>query len=290
MKIHEYQGKAILSKYGVAVPRGQMVESAEEADAAARELFHDGATGVVVKAQIHAGGRGKGGGVKIAKSVQDAAEIAGKMLGMTLITHQTGPEGKKVQRLLIEETLPIARELYLGIVLDRANGRNVFMASAAGGMEIEEVAAKDPDAIIKEHIIPGMGLQAYQARKIAFKLGLDAKYIAGAVKFMIALARAAEDTDASLVEINPFITTTDGRLFALDAKMNFDDNALYRHPGHQRTARHHRRRPARSRSQQVCAELHQARRQRGLHGQRRGLGDGDDGHHSVRGWHARQLP
>ena len=230
MKIHEYQGKAILARYGVAVPRGRMVESVEEADAATRELFHDGATGVVVKAQIHAGGRGKGGGVKIAKSVQDAAEIAANMLGMTLVTHQTGPEGKKVQRLLIEEALPIAQELYLGIVLDRGNGRNVFMASAAGGMEIEEVAAKDPDAIIKEQITPGVGLQAYQARKIAFKLGLDAKYISGAVKFMMALARAAEDTDATLVEINPFITTTDGRLFALDAKMNFDDNALYRHP------------------------------------------------------------
>jgi succinyl-CoA synthetase beta subunit len=230
MKIHEYQGKAILSKYGVAVPRGQMVESREDAHAAASALFHDGATGVVVKAQIHAGGRGKGGGVKIAKSPSEAADLAEKMLGMSLVTHQTGPEGKKVQRLLIEETLPIARELYLGIVLDRAVGRNVFMASAAGGMEIEEVAANDPNAIIKEHLIPGVGLQGYQARKIAFKLGLDPKYVSGAVKLMTALARAAEDTDASLVEINPFITTTDGRLFALDAKMNFDDNALYRHP------------------------------------------------------------
>ena len=190
MKIHEYQGKAILSKYGVAVPRGQMVESIEEADAAAKSLLHDGASGVVVKAQIHAGGRGKGGGVKIAKSAKDAVEIADKMLGMQLVTHQTGPEGKKVQRLLIEETLPIAQELYLGIVLDRQNGRNVFMASAAGGMEIEEVAAKDPDAIIKEHLVPGIGLQPYQARKIAFKLGLDPKYVAGAVKFMMALARA----------------------------------------------------------------------------------------------------
>ena len=138
MKIHEYQGKAILSKYGVAVPRGRMVESVEEADAAARELFREGATGVVVKAQIHAGGRGKGGGVKIAKTAEQAAELANKMLGMTLVTHQTGPEGNKVQRLLMEETLPIARELYLGIVLDRGNGRNVFMASAAGGMEIEQ--------------------------------------------------------------------------------------------------------------------------------------------------------
>jgi succinyl-CoA synthetase beta subunit len=230
MKIHEYQGKAILSKYGVAVPRGRMVESREQALDAARALMDDGATGVVVKAQIHAGGRGKGGGVKIAKSPEEAGELATKMLGMKLVTHQTGPEGKIVQRLLIEETLPIARELYLGIVLDRTSGRNVFMASAAGGMEIEEVAAKNPEAIIKEHLIPGFGLRAFQARHIAFRLGLDARYITGAMKFMMALARAAEATDASLVEINPFITTTDGRLFALDAKMNFDDNALYRHP------------------------------------------------------------
>jgi succinyl-CoA synthetase beta subunit len=230
MKIHEYQGKAILSKYGVAVPRGRMVESREQALDAARALMNDGATGVVVKAQIHAGGRGKGGGVKIAKSPEEAGELATRMLGIKLVTHQTGPEGKTVQRLLIEETLPIARELYLGIVLDRTVGRNVFMASAAGGMEIEEVAAKDPNAIVKEHLIPGFGLRAFQARHIAFRLGLEAKYITGAMKFMIALARAAEATDASLVEINPFITTTDGRLFALDAKMNFDDNALYRHP------------------------------------------------------------
>ncbi len=230
MKIHEYQGKAILAKYGVAVPRGQMVESREEALDAARALFDAGATGVVVKAQIHAGGRGKGGGVKLAKSPQEAGELATKMLGMKLVTHQTGPEGKTVQRLLIEETLPIARELYLGIVLDRVVGRNVFMASSAGGMEIEEVAAKDPNAIIKEHLIPGFGLRNFQAREIAFRLGLEPRYISGAVKFMMALARAAEDTDASLVEINPFITTTDGWLFALDAKMNFDDNALWRHP------------------------------------------------------------
>ena len=230
MKIHEYQGKAILRKYGVAVPRGQMVETRDQSLDAARSLFQQGATGVVVKAQIHAGGRGKGGGVKLAKSPEEAGELATKMLGMKLVTHQTGPEGKIVQRLLIEETLPIARELYLGIVLDRVAGRNVFMASAAGGMEIEEVAAKDPNAIIKEHLIPGFGLRSFQAREIAFRLGLEPQYISGAVKFMMALARAAEDTDASLVEINPFITTTDGRLFALDAKMNFDDNALYRHP------------------------------------------------------------
>jgi succinyl-CoA synthetase beta subunit len=229
MKIHEYQAKAILSKYGVAVPRGEMVTTRTEAEAAARKLMSSGAKGVVVKAQIHAGGRGKGGGVKIAKSVEEAAQLAEKMLGMQLVTHQTGPEGKKVQRLLIEETLPIARELYLGIVLDRAVSRPVFMASAAGGMEIEEVAARDPNAIIKEYIDPAVGFEPFQARKIVFRLGLAAEFLNPAVKFMQALYKAYEDTDSSLFEINPFITTTDGRVFALDAKVNFDDNALYRH-------------------------------------------------------------
>jgi succinyl-CoA synthetase beta subunit len=229
MKIHEYQAKAILSKYGVAVPRGEMVTTRTEAEAAARKLMSSGAKGVVVKAQIHAGGRGKGGGVKIAKSVEEAVQLAGKMLGMQLVTHQTGPEGKKVQRLLIEETLPIARELYLGIVLDRAVSRPVFMASAAGGMEIEEVAARDPNAIIKEYIDPAVGFEPFQARKIVFRLGLAAEFLNPAVKFMQALYKAYEDTDSSLFEINPFITTTDGRVFALDAKVNFDDNALYRH-------------------------------------------------------------
>ena len=202
----------------------------EEAERVANDLMHEGAKGVVVKAQIHAGGRGKGGGVKIAKSVEEAGQLAGKMLGMTLITHQTGPEGKKVQRLLIEETLPIERELYLSIVLDRAVGKPVFMASAAGGMEIEEVAAKDPNAIIKEWIEPGLGLGAFQARKIAFKLGLKPELVNQAVKFMQALYKAYDETDASLMEINPFITTSDNRLFALDAKLNFDDNGLFRHP------------------------------------------------------------
>jgi len=229
MKIHEYQAKAILSKYGVAVPRGTMVESREEAERAAKDLMSAGAKGVVVKAQIHAGGRGKGGGVKIAKSVDEAGQLAEKMLGMTLITHQTGPEGKLVNRLLIEETLPIARELYLGILLDRAVSRPVFMASAAGGMEIEQVAAENPDAIIKEYIDPAIGFQAFQARKVAFRLGLASELIGPAVKFMLALYKAYEDTDSSLFEINPFITTTDGRVFALDAKVNFDDNALFRH-------------------------------------------------------------
>ena len=229
MKIHEYQAKGILARYGVAVPRGQVATTREQAQAAAQELFDQGAQGVVVKAQIHAGGRGKGGGVKIAKSAAEAAEIAGRMLGMKLVTHQTGPEGKEVHRLLIEETLPIERELYLGIVLDRAAARSVFMASAAGGMEIEQVAEENPEAIIKEYIDPGAGLLGFQARKLAFGLGLGAQQIGQASQFMTGLYRAFEETDASLMEINPFITTKDGRLFALDAKINFDDNALFRH-------------------------------------------------------------
>jgi succinyl-CoA synthetase beta subunit len=230
MKIHEYQAKAILKKYDVAVPRGAMAATREEAESVAKELLSSGASWVVVKAQIHAGGRGKGGGVKIAKSVNEAGDLAAKMLGMKLVTHQTGPEGRIVRRLLIEETLPIAKELYLGILVDRAEGKPVFMASAAGGMEIEQVAAENPEAILKQHIDPGMGLEAFQARKIAFKLGLDAKQINPAVQFLTSLYKAFLETDASLVEINPFITTTDGRLFALDAKINFDDNALFRHP------------------------------------------------------------
>jgi len=229
MKIHEYQGKAILRKYSVAVPRGEMAETREEAIAAAKNLFAAGATGVVVKAQIHAGGRGKGGGVKIAKSVDEAGELAAKMLGMKLVTHQTGPEGKIVGRLLIEETLPIEKELYLGILVDRSEGKPVFMASAAGGMEIEQVAAENPDAILKQYIDPGMGLEPFQARKIAFALGLKPQQINPAVQFLTGLYRAFLETDSSLLEINPFITCTDGRLFALDAKMNFDDNAMFRH-------------------------------------------------------------
>jgi succinyl-CoA synthetase beta subunit len=230
MKIHEYQAKAILKKYGVSVPRGESAETKEQASAIAKNLFDAGASGVVVKAQIHAGGRGKGGGVKIAKSVEEATDLAGKILGMTLVTHQTGPEGRLVRRLLIEETLPIEKELYLGIVIDRAEARPVFMASAAGGMEIEQVAAENPDAILKEHVAPGQGLEGFQARKLAFKLGLKPQQLGEAVKFMQGLYRAFLDTDSSLMEINPFVTCTDGRLFALDAKMNFDDNALFRHP------------------------------------------------------------
>ncbi|HSK42911.1 MAG TPA: ADP-forming succinate--CoA ligase subunit beta, partial [Candidatus Binatia bacterium] len=229
MKIHEYQAKTILAKYGVAVPRGEMALTRAEAEKAAHRLFEEGAKGVVVKAQIHAGGRGKGGGVKVAKNLEEAKHWADKILGMRLVTHQTGPEGKIVQRLLIEETLPIERELYLGIVVDRTTARPVFMASAAGGMEIEEVAAKDPKAILKEAIDPTIGFQAFHARKLAFGLGLKGTQVNEAVKLMTGLYRAFVDTDASLCEINPFITTTDGRVFALDAKFGFDDNALFRH-------------------------------------------------------------
>src|SRR5712671_7308169 len=196
MKIHEYQAKAILKKYGVAVPRGAVAGSQVEAEAAARQLLDAGATGVVIKAQIHAGGRGKGGGVKIAKSVPEAGELAAKMLGMKLITHQTGPEGRIVRRLLIEETLPIDKELYLGILVDRAEGKPVFMASAAGGMEIEQVAEENPEAILKQYIDPGMGLEPFQARKIAFALGLAGTQINPAVKFLTGLYRAFLDTDA----------------------------------------------------------------------------------------------
>jgi succinyl-CoA synthetase beta subunit len=229
LKIHEYQAKAILAKYGVPVPKGEMANTLEEANDVTRKLFAEGASGVVVKAQIHAGGRGKGGGVKVAKTREQAEEHAKNILGMTLKTHQTGPQGQKVQRLLIEETAAIERELYLGIVLDRATGKLVFMASQAGGMEIEEVAAKDPSAIYKETIDPAVGFGAWQARKLAFALGLKAAQINQAVAFFQSLYKAFIETDASLLEINPFITTTDGRLYALDAKINFDDNALFRH-------------------------------------------------------------
>ena len=225
MKIHEYQAKAILAKYNVPVPRGEVAFTVDEAEAAAQKL---GGASVVVKAQIHAGGRGKGGGVKVIKK-EDARATAEKMLGMTLVTHQTGPEGRRVQRLLIEETLPIEKELYLGIVLDRASGKLVFMASEFGGMDIEEVAAKKPRSILKETLEPGYGLQPYQARKLAFGIGIPAAAMRDAVAAMTALAKACEETDASLAEINPFILTKDNKVYALDAKIGFDDNALFRH-------------------------------------------------------------
>jgi len=226
VKIHEYQGKELLKKFGVPVPRGIVARTAGEAFAAAKEL---GTDVVVVKAQIHAGGRGKGGGVKLARSAEEARDIAGKMLGMNLVTHQTGPEGREVRVLLIEEGLPIDKEFYLGLVLDRASGRLVFMASAAGGMDIEEVAAKTPEQIFKETIDPSVGFRAFQARKLAFALGLPAELVGQAAKFMQTLYQAAEQMDASLIEINPFLLTKDNRLIALDAKVNFDDNAMFRH-------------------------------------------------------------
>jgi len=229
MKIHEYQAKEILRKYGVAVPAGEMATTIEEADAAAKQLFSAGNSVVVVKAQIHAGGRGKGGGVKLAKTIEQADEYAKAILGMQLVTHQTGPQGQKVQRLLIEAGSNIARELYLGLVLDRASSQVVFMASQAGGMEIEEVAHKTPEAIYKEYIDPAIGFQPYQARRLAFKLGLEPAQVGEAVKFMMGLYRAFMETDSSLMEINPFIVTKDGKLAALDCKINFDDNAMFRH-------------------------------------------------------------
>ncbi len=226
MKIHEYQAKAILAHYGVATPRGEVAFTKEEAQAIARRL---GVPVVVVKAQIHAGGRGKAGGVKLARSADEAAELAGKMLGSKLVTLQTGPAGHIVKRVLIEEGLDIKRELYIGLVIDRAAGAPVFMASAAGGMEIEEVARENPDAILRETLHPAVGLQPYQARKLGFALGLAPEVVGTAVTFLEALYRAFMESDASLVEINPCVLTGDGRLVALDAKITFDDNALYRH-------------------------------------------------------------
>ncbi len=225
MKIHEHQAKEILAQYGVPVPKGIVAFSVDEAVKAAEEL----GGGVVVKAQIHAGGRGKGGGVKLAANAAECREKAEKILGMTLVTHQTGPEGRVVQRLLIEEQLPIDREFYAGIVLDRAIGKLVFMASSEGGMDIEEVAEKTPEKILKETIEPGMGLQPYQARNLAFGMGIPTASINAAANAMIALTKAYEAIDASLAEINPLLLTKDGRIVALDAKIAIDDNAMFRH-------------------------------------------------------------
>ena len=225
MKIHEHQAKAILDRYKVRIPRGEVTSDPTEVRAIAERL---GGT-VVVKAQIHAGGRGKGGGVKLARSPEEAEQLAREIIGMQLVTHQTGPEGSKVETVLVEEGLDIRKELYIGIVIDRQAGLPVLMASTEGGMDIEEVAAKTPERILKEWIQPGLGLQAFQARKVAFGLGLDPKLVRDASKFMMALYRAFEDTDASLAEINPFLVTGDDQVYALDAKMTFDDNALHRH-------------------------------------------------------------
>jgi succinyl-CoA synthetase beta subunit len=227
VKIHEYQGKEVLRGYGVAVPRGHVAFTPDEAVSAAEKL---GGSIWVVKSQIHAGGRGKGGGVKLARSLDEVRTLAAAMLGKPLITHQTGPEGQIVRRLLIEEGVAIDRELYLGVVLDREKSRLCFMASSEGGMDIEEVAAHHPEKILKEWIDPLLGLADYQARNLAFGLGLSGKTVNDAVKFMKSLYRAFVDTDASLAEINPLVITKSGEVIALDAKINFDDNALFRHP------------------------------------------------------------
>lgn len=225
MKIHEYQAKALLSKFGVKIPRGIVARTVEEAVAAGKSL----GLPVVVKAQIHAGGRGKGGGVKLARTEADLETIAGQILGMQLVTHQTGPEGRTVKTLFIEEGLAIKQEFYLGIVLDRATSKLVFMASREGGMDIEEVAATHPEKILKETIDPTVGMQPFQARKLAFGLGLAPDLVGKATKFMLSLAKAFDESDANLLEINPFLLTEDGELYALDAKLGFDDNAMFRH-------------------------------------------------------------
>jgi succinyl-CoA synthetase beta subunit len=227
MKIHEYQAKAILARHGVPVPKGEVITSGAEAAEATKRL---GGGTVVVKAQIHAGGRGKGGGVKVVKGPDEAASAAAKMIGMRLVTYQTGPAGQVVQRVLVEQGLQIKRELYLGMVIDRSTERPVLMVSPDGGVEIEKVAAETPERIFKEYVHPGIGLSTYQTRKLAFALGLEGAQIGQAAKFMTAISKAFVATDASLIEINPLVVTEDGNLLALDAKMNFDDNALYRHP------------------------------------------------------------
>jgi succinyl-CoA synthetase beta subunit len=227
MKIHEYQAKAILAAHGVPVPQGEVVFTSGEARAAAERL---GGGTVVVKAQIHAGGRGKGGGVKVVKGPAEAESAAKAMIGMRLVTHQTGPDGQIVQRLLVEQGLRIKRELYLGLVIDRATERPVLMASPDGGVEIEKVAEETPERIFKAFVHPGIGLSAFQTRQLAFALGLEGAQVGQAGKLMTAVYSAFHATDASLVEINPLIVTEEGSLLALDAKMNFDDNALYRHP------------------------------------------------------------
>lgn len=227
MKIHEYQGKEILRKFNVAVPNGQAAFTVDGAVKAAESI---GGNVWVIKAQIHAGGRGKGGGVKIAKSLDEVRERASEILGMKLVTHQTGPEGRIVKRLLVEEGMNIAKELYVGITLDRARSQTVVMVSTEGGVEIEKVAEESPEKILKEYIDPAIGFQQFQARRLCFGLGLSGDAFKNGVKFLMALARAYESTDASLAEINPLVITEEGKVIALDAKMNFDDNALYRHP------------------------------------------------------------
>ena len=227
MNIHEYQGKEILRQYGVAVPNGKVAFTVEEAVEAAKELTSNV---WVVKAQIHAGGRGKAGGVKVAKNLDEVKQYASEILGKTLVTHQTGPEGKEVKRLLIEEGCDIKKEYYVGLVLDRATSHVVLMASEEGGTEIEEVAAATPEKIFKEEIDPAVGLQAFQARRLAYKINIPNELVNKAVQFMMGLYNAYIEKDCSIAEINPLVVTGDGQVMALDAKLNFDSNALYRHP------------------------------------------------------------
>jgi succinyl-CoA synthetase beta subunit len=230
MKIHEYQGKEILKKFGVPVPKGEVAFTIDEAVKAAEKI---GGSVWVVKAQIHAGGRGKGGGVKLARSLEEVRERAGEILGMRLVTHQTGPEGRIVRRLLIEQGMTIAKEMYVGITLDRQRSQNVVMVSTEGGVEIEKVAAETPEKILKETIDPVIGFQQFQARTLCFGLGLTGDAFKNGVKFLLALYKAYEATDASLAEINPLVITQEGHVIALDAKINFDDNALFRHPDYE---------------------------------------------------------
>jgi succinyl-CoA synthetase beta subunit len=230
MKIHEYQAKEILKKYGVPVPKGISAFSIGEAERAAKQLSEEtGSPVVVVKAQIHAGGRGKGGGVKVVKGPEAVHEAAKKILGMTLVTHQTGPEGRVVKRLLIEQGMNIKSELYLGMLVDRGSGRVVVMASSEGGMDIEEVAAKSPEKILKELVDPVVGLSPFQARNLSYGLGLKGDAAKGAASFLLKLYKAFVDIDCSMAEINPLVVTAEGQVMALDCKMTFDDNALFRH-------------------------------------------------------------
>ena len=287
MKIHEYQAKTILARYGVPIPKGEVAFNPAEAGEIAKRL---GGGAVVVKAQIHAGGRGKAGGVKLANNAEEAEHIARDMIGMTLKTHQTGPEGRLVSRVFVEEGLGIARELYLALILDRTAARPILMASPDGGMDIEEVAAKTPDRIFKEYISPGAGLVPFQGRKLSFALGLDAAQAIKATKLMLALYEAFKGTDASMVEINPLVVTTGGDLLALDAKMNFDDNALYRHPDIRELRDLGEEDPLEIEASKFSLNYIRLGRLDRVHGQRRRPGHGDDGHHQTGGRRAGQLP
>ena len=301
MNIHEYQAKQLLAKYGVAVPLEIPARSLEEVRAAAGKITAGGSARVVVKSQIHAGGRGKGtfktgfqGGVKVAASVDEAVSHARNMLGNVLVTKQTGPDGRRVQTLLIASGAKIKREFYLAVLLDRAVGRPLVMASTEGGMDIEEVAAKTPEKIFKEWMDPAVGIMPFQARKIAAALGLKGDLFNAAVKFVTGVFNTWWECDASLVEINPMcvVELPGGKetVMALDAKISLDDNALYRHAGHPGDARLERGSAAGNRGRQVQSELHQARRQHRLPRQRRGPRDGDDGHHPAFRRPAGQLP